>query len=62
MPISATVPKQLVTPTQVWAHVPTELQQRTIQLMAQLAMNLVVAQTPQSELGQNEGSTNADPD
>jgi hypothetical protein len=33
----------LITPRQVWAHVPGELQRRTIELMAHLAMNLVVA-------------------
>lgn len=60
MSISATVPKQFVTPTQVWAHVPIELQQRTIQLMAQLAMNLVVAQVPQPELRRNEEVADAD--
>jgi hypothetical protein len=40
-----------VVPTQVWARVPTELQQRTIQLLTRLAVNWVVAQSRQSNPG-----------
>lgn len=40
-----------VAPTQVWARVPTELQQRTIQLLARLAVNWVVTQARRSDLG-----------
>jgi hypothetical protein len=36
-----------VAPTQVWARVPTELQQRTIQLL----INWVVAQSQRSDTG-----------
>ncbi len=41
---SARSADRLVTPIQVWAYVPHDLQQRTIRLIAQLAMHLVVAQ------------------
>jgi hypothetical protein len=40
-----------VAPTQVWARVPTELQQRTIQLLTRLAVNGVVAQSQRSDTG-----------
>ncbi len=40
-----------VTPTQVWARVPTELQQRTIQLLTRLAVNWIVAQSPRPDPG-----------
>ena len=40
-----------VVPTQVWARVPSELQQRTIQLLARLAVNWVVTQTRRSDSG-----------
>jgi hypothetical protein len=40
-----------VAPTQVWARVPTELQQRMIQLLTRLAVNWVVTQTRRSDLG-----------
>lgn len=40
-----------ITPTQVWARVPTELQQRTIQLLARLAVNWVVTQARRSDPG-----------
>lgn len=40
-----------VAPTQVWARVPTELQQRTIQLLARLAVNWVVTQAQRSDTG-----------
>jgi hypothetical protein len=39
-----------VAPTQVWACVPTELQQRTIQLLTRLAVNWVVAQSRRSDI------------
>jgi hypothetical protein len=38
-----------VAPTQVWARVPTELQQRTIQLLTRLAVNWVAAQARRSD-------------
>ncbi len=41
---SARSADRLVTPIQVWASVPYDLQQRTIRLIAQLAMHLVAAQ------------------
>jgi hypothetical protein len=34
-----------VSPNQIWAHLATELQEGTIRLMAQLAFNLVAAQS-----------------
>jgi sugar phosphate isomerase/epimerase len=34
-----------VSPAQVWAHLAIELQERAIRLMAQLAYNLVTAQS-----------------
>ncbi len=40
-----------VAPTQVWARVPTELQQRTIQLLTRLAVNGVVAQARRADPG-----------
>lgn len=40
-----------IAPTQVWAHVPTELQQQTIQLLTRLAVNWVVAQSRRSTPG-----------
>jgi hypothetical protein len=40
-----------VAPTQIWAWAPTELQQRTIQLLARLAVNWVVTQAQRSDLG-----------
>jgi len=40
-----------VAPTQVWAWVPTALQQQTIQLLARLAVNWVVTQAQRSDLG-----------
>ena len=40
-----------VAPTQVWARVPTELQQRTIQLLARLAVTWVVTQTRRPDPG-----------
>ena len=40
-----------VAPTQVWARVPTELQQRTIQLLARLAVNWVVTQSRRPHTG-----------
>jgi hypothetical protein len=40
-----------VAPTQVWACVPTELQQRTIQLLTRLAVNWIVAQARGSNTG-----------
>ncbi len=40
-----------VSPAQVWARLATDLQERAIRLMAQLAFNLVAAQSewPQKE-------------
>jgi hypothetical protein len=38
-----------VAPTQVWARGPTELPQRTIQLLTRLAVNWVVAQSQRSD-------------
>ena len=38
-----------VAPTQVWARVPTELQQRTIQLLARLAVTWVMTQARRSD-------------
>jgi hypothetical protein len=40
-----------VAPTQVWACGPTELPQRTIQLLTRLAVNWVVAQARRSNTG-----------
>ncbi len=40
-----------IAPTQVWARVPTELQQRMIQLLARLAVNWVVTQARRSDHG-----------
>jgi len=40
-----------IAPTQVWARVPTELQQQTIQLLTRLAVNWVVAQSRRSNTG-----------
>ena len=40
-----------VAPTQVWARVPSALQQRTIQLLARLAVNWVVTQARRSDPG-----------
>ena len=34
-----------VSPNQIWARLATELQERTIRLLAQLAFNLVAAQS-----------------
>lgn len=34
-----------VSPNQIWARLATELQEQTIRLMAQLAFNLVAAQS-----------------
>jgi hypothetical protein len=42
---SITATLRHVTPTQVWAHVPVELQQRAIQLLAHLALHWVAAHT-----------------
>lgn len=39
-----------VAPTQVWVRVPTELQQRTIQLLTRLAVNWIVTQTRRPNL------------
>lgn len=61
MSIPTASPDRLVAPTQVWAFVPIDLQQRTIQFMAHLATNLVVAQAPQAEPGHNEEVSCADP-
>ena len=49
MPVLGASTPALVAPTQIWAHVPAELQQRTIRLMAQLAVNLVVTVCPGTE-------------
>lgn len=38
-------------PSQVWVRVPTELQQRTIQLLTRLAVNWVVAQARRADPG-----------
>ena len=51
MVVSTICTPQHVAPTQVWARVPTELQQRTIQLLARLAVTWVVTQTRQSDPG-----------
>ncbi len=40
-----------IAPTQVWARVPPELQQRTIQLLARLAVNWVATQARRSDPG-----------
>jgi len=40
-----------VAPTQVWARVPTAPQQRTIQILARLAVTWVVTQTRRSDSG-----------
>jgi hypothetical protein len=40
-----------IAPTQVWARVPTERQQQTIQLLTRLAVNWVVAQSRRSTPG-----------
>lgn len=40
-----------IAPTQVWARVPPELQQQTIQLLTRLAVNWVVAQSRRSTPG-----------
>ena len=51
MVVSTLSPTPHVAPTQVWARVPTELQQRTIQILARLAVNWVVTQARRSDLG-----------
>ena len=40
-----------VAPAQVWVRVPTELQQRTLQLLTRLAVNWIVAQSRQPDPG-----------
>ena len=49
MTVPAASATPLVAPTEICAHVPAELQQRTIRLMAQLAVNLVVTVCPCAE-------------
>ncbi len=51
MVVSPVFTPQHVTPTQVWACVPSELQQRTIQLLARLAVTWVATQTRRSAPG-----------
>ena len=46
MPVPGASATPLVAPTEIWAHVPADLQQRTIRLMAQLAVNLVATVCP----------------
>jgi len=41
----SSLPERQVLPSQVWGRLGTDLQVRTIRLMAQLAFNLVAAQT-----------------
>ncbi len=49
MMVSTVSTPRHVAPTQVWVRVPTELQQRTIQLLTRLAVNWVVAQSRRSD-------------
>lgn len=42
---------QAIAPTHVWAHVPHELQQRAIQLLAHLASTWVTTQATRPALG-----------
>lgn len=51
MGVSRVSPTPHVVPTQGWVRVPTELQQRTIQLLTRLAVNWVVTQTWRSDPG-----------
>lgn len=51
MVVSTVFTPQHVAPTQVWARVPPELQQRTIQILVRLAVTWVVTQTRRSDPG-----------
>jgi hypothetical protein len=51
MVVSPLSPTPHVAPTQVWARVPTELQQRTLQILARLAVNWGVTQSRRSNPG-----------
>jgi oligoendopeptidase F len=54
MTFPAVSAEQHVALTQVWAHVPHDLQQRTIRLLAQLAVNWVVAQSTWTDTSPSE--------
>jgi hypothetical protein len=51
MMVSTVSTPRHVAPTQVWVRVPTELQQRTVQLLTRLAVNWIVAQSRRSDSG-----------
>ena len=44
MTMDSPTPNQMVSPTQVWAHLSTDLQVHIVQLFAQLAAHFVLAQ------------------
>jgi len=44
MAMDSPTPKQMVSPTQVWAHLSTDLQLHVVYLFAQLATHFVLAQ------------------
>ena len=44
MAMDSPTPKQMVSPTQVWAHLSPDLQLQVVQLFAQLATHFVLAQ------------------
>ena len=44
MAMDSPTPNQMVSPTQVWAHLSTDLQLQIVQLLAQLAAHFVLAQ------------------
>ncbi len=60
-PLPVVSADQFVVPTQVWAHVPTELQGCTIRLLARLALNLVVTQAAQPEAAAAQEALDARP-
>lgn len=43
MAMDSPVPNQMTTPTQVWAHLSTDLQVQVVHLLAQLAAHFVLA-------------------
>jgi hypothetical protein len=45
-----------ISPAQVWARLATELQERAIRLMAQLAFNLVAAQSEWPDVKNKESN------
>jgi hypothetical protein len=54
MAMDSPTPKQMVSPTQVWTHLSTDLQVHVVHLFAQLAAHFVLAQAELTQQARKE--------